>query len=539
MKVYHGSTLAEALKQVRAELGSDAVILHTRSFQQGGVMGWFARTVHEVTAARGSEIGRASRRRSQERSQRPARRPAREWTERDEPSPLVAARPTKAAAPSRLAELPAGDLIRKTYLAARQEILGGRSSQPGGESPLAKADLTPTTPTAATPSRQPSPSGSSASDQQAARLAEELSLVRRMVSELMQQRSRPMATEGPEMDQSVIQAGACDPLAAQFAELISRQVSEELAREIVEKVRRSLAGDRLADPAAVREAVRNQIATMLPASDDDDPMRWMLQRRPDGRPHVLALVGPTGVGKTTTIAKLAATFRLRHRRSVGLITTDTYRIGAVDQLRTYADIIGVRLEVVSNAGEMSSTLEKLQGLDVVLIDTAGRSQRDDPRLNQLRQLLEAAAPDQVHLVLSSTSCQQVCMEASERFEALGIDRLIFTKLDEAVGLGVLLNVARKVNKQLSFVTTGQAVPHQIEVGQAHRLAELVIEGLHHRAPNVGPSVAEGGNSAAKRASSGAKVLKVSPREVSQEREEVVTATSGVVNSRVLMRSAGS
>jgi len=114
----------------------------------------------------------------------------------------------------------------------------------------------------------------------------------------------------------------------------------------------------------------------------------------------------------------------------------------------------------------------------VLIDTAGRSQKDDPRLAQLRSFIEAASPHEVHLVLSSTCTQPVMMDAIERFTSTGADRIIFTKLDEAVSFGVLLNVARKVNKQLSYITTGQEVPHQIEPGQAKRLARLVLgEGI--------------------------------------------------------------
>jgi flagellar biosynthesis protein FlhF len=184
------------------------------------------------------------------------------------------------------------------------------------------------------------------------------------------------------------------------------------------------------------------------------------------------------VGKTTTVAKLAATMKLRHRKRVAMLTIDTYRIAAVDQLQTYANIIGVPLHVVSSLEDMRSALEQCRDCDAVLIDTAGRSQRDSEKLDQLKAFLEAANPHEVHLVLSSTCSQSVLMEAVERFNTVRTDRIIFTKLDEAVSFGMLLNVVRKVDKQLSFLTTGQEVPHQIEPGRGERLAGLILgEGL--------------------------------------------------------------
>ena len=191
----------------------------------------------------------------------------------------------------------------------------------------------------------------------------------------------------------------------------------------------------------------------------------------DGRPRTVALVGPTGVGKTTTIAKLAATFKLKQKLNVGLITLDTYRIAAVEQLRTYANIIGLPLHVLLTPEELSLALQPLRAsgptrCDGVLIDTAGRSQRDDPRLAQLRTFIRAADPHEVHLVLSSTWSQAVLMDTVERFSSIRTDRIIFTKLDEAVSFGVMLNVASKVNKRLSYVTTGQEVPHQTRAGAA-------------------------------------------------------------------------
>ena len=125
-----------------------------------------------------------------------------------------------------------------------------------------------------------------------------------------------------------------------------------------------------------------------------------IELRPGNR-KVVALVGPTGVGKTTTIAKIAANFRLRDKKTVGLITADTYRIAAVEQLRTYAEIIDLPLEVVTTPREMRRAVLQMEHLDLVLIDTAGRSPHDELRLHELRALLREANPDETHLVLST------------------------------------------------------------------------------------------------------------------------------------------
>jgi flagellar biosynthesis protein FlhF len=261
--------------------------------------------------------------------------------------------------------------------------------------------------------------------------------------------------------------------------LLQQEVSEELADEIVQDVHASLGEQGVNDASMVRDAALESISRFIPASaSNPEADEGILSLKPttDGRPRTIALIGPTGVGKTTTVAKLAATFKLKQRRHVGLITLDTYRIAAVDQLRTYAEIIGIPLQVVGSPEELPKALRRCSGCDVILIDTAGRSQRDDPKLEQLASFIRAADPHEVHLVLSSTCTQAVMLDAVERFSRIRTDEIIFTKLDEAVSFGVLLNVARKVNKRLSYLTTGQEVPHHIEPSHPRRVAELVLDG---------------------------------------------------------------
>jgi len=252
-----------------------------------------------------------------------------------------------------------------------------------------------------------------------------------------------------------------------YLQLIESQVAEDLAGDIVRAIKQQLRPEHLANDEFVREKLCEQLEKLLPVAGP-------ITRKKSVGPHVVALIGPTGVGKTTTVAKLAATLMLREKHRVGLITLDTYRIAAVDQLRKYADIIGAPLRVVQSQEDLKEAIAAMSSCEYILIDTAGRSPNDALKLNELRSLLSVAAPDEVHLVLSSTS-SQACVElAISRFSDIGADRIIFTKLDEAAHVGVVLNVVRKVNKSLSYLTTGQDVPSDIEVGHGRRLARMIL-----------------------------------------------------------------
>ncbi len=191
-------------------------------------------------------------------------------------------------------------------------------------------------------------------------------------------------------------------------------------------------------------------------------------------PRVIALVGPTGVGKTTTIAKLAAQEKLFKERRVGLITADTYRIAAIEQLRTFAEIADLPIEVVYKPEEMERALHRFRYFDLVFIDTAGRSQRNNEHLKDLQAMLTAASPDEVHLVLSLTTHEAVLRDVVERFGVVPLTHFLFTKLDEAVSAAPIVNLCWKYEQPVSFVTTGQSVPEDIEVATPETTAERIL-----------------------------------------------------------------
>ncbi len=193
------------------------------------------------------------------------------------------------------------------------------------------------------------------------------------------------------------------------------------------------------------------------------------------RSNTFAFVGPTGVGKTTTLAKLAARFALLHKKDVGLVTIDTYRIGAIEQIKTYGEIIGVPVEVAMTPEEFKEKVVKLRKeKEIVLIDTAGRPPKSLMGLAELRRFLEKVAPLEVFLVLSCTTRSRDLMQVLEEFKQLNFTRLIFTKLDETRSLGPILNVAYETQIPVAYVTNGQNVPEDIITVEPRELAKMII-----------------------------------------------------------------
>jgi len=393
--------MAGALRRVKNDLGRDAVILHTRTYKQGSVLGLGGRNVVEITATVPSD-----------------RLP-----------------PTRA--PVRIPK-------RSSERAANASAAAGRPAS------------WPNTAGTSTSKAATEPPQAAAGPQFHGDLRGELTQIRSLVEQVIDETRKTGSGQVPA------------ELLDTYTRLVQQQVADELARELLDDVRQSLTGEQLRDAEAVQARLAQRVAEMIPEAG---PIEI---DGPPGRAKVVALVGPTGVGKTTTIAKLAAHFKLREHKNVGLITIDTYRIAAVDQLKTYARIVDVPLEVVLSPAELVDAVQQMRQMDLILIDTAGRSQNDTIRLNELKSFLSAIETDEIHLVLSSTATAGTLRSAIERFGELGADRIIFTKLDEAVGFGVILDAVRSVDSRLSYVTTGQDVPDDIAVGSAREVARLIL-----------------------------------------------------------------
>lgn len=189
---------------------------------------------------------------------------------------------------------------------------------------------------------------------------------------------------------------------------------------------------------------------------------------------VNVLIGPTGVGKTTTIAKLAGRLSLTDKRKVGLITIDTYRIGAVDQLKTYADIMNLPFKVVINLKEMEEAINSMKDLDVILVDTTGRSSKNNMQISELRAFVEKAKANKVHLVISSTTKNDDIETIVKGYSQIKIDNIIVTKLDETTSYGSLLSIIDVSKKPISYITTGQNVPDDLMKPTSSEIANLIL-----------------------------------------------------------------
>jgi flagellar biosynthesis protein FlhF len=251
-----------------------------------------------------------------------------------------------------------------------------------------------------------------------------------------------------------------------FTDIIEADVDEAIARNLIDRVCSDRSAQNVADPllvkARVAQLLEDEISVTGPIATGT------------GKCRLVALVGPTGVGKTTTIAKLAANNRLREKKRVGLITVDTYRVAAVEQLRTYADIIDLPMEVVATPREMREAVARMRHLDLVLMDTAGRSPRDDIKIQELRSLLAEAEPDEVMLVLSTTAGARSLTTTAARFAEVGTTSLLLTKTDEATSLGHLASLVRSCKLPICYVTDGQNVPDDIQVADRRRLAYMIL-----------------------------------------------------------------
>ena len=589
LKTYQAWTMAEALAFVKKDLGVDAVILHTRTFERGGFFGFGRRAVVEITAARAADMpatdaataarstrtkGAATPRVTTNAHRAPDRAPdrvldrapeggaarpvetvrfsaaARAYGSQTAPgtsattstSALPLNTPLASAAQAavdvspidmnaerektrRLAQSMAIQLEKQATtrsMAARNERATGEAAATvaANFAPVSMPSATATGPaqrfvlvpeqsgagftgkltaavvrelpatavgsvTPALSTSRPEPLLSVASVASVAEraravptLATELDTISAFVGRVLAGNSS--ATPAPNLGAApTIPATTRDARPASLESAYARLIEQEVAAELADRILRDVARefDSAIDAgiapseAAVRESIERRIAALLP-SDDTDAFRILPGR--NGGARRIAFVGPTGVGKTTTLAKIAAQLALKRGLRVGIVAADTYRIAAVDQLRTYAEILGIPVEVASSPADASRACERLGDVDVILIDTAGRSQNDRMKLSELRAFLAAAEPDETHLVLSATAGARTLAREVEAFGALGIDRLALTKLDEAASFGTLVSLVERLGTRVSFLTHGQEVPDHIEVARGRRLAALVM-----------------------------------------------------------------
>jgi len=598
LKTYTASTMAQALAQVRKELGADAMILHTRSYRTGSWLGLGGKPMVEITAS--SPQPKSSRKTRRVKRSTPA-------TQRTEPveepmpeivvqrsrvsqpigQPLVQALAQQTDAPA-LQDLPQDEAPIDDRAALLQGLMGDAESMirqrlgrdrldrdqdvetqepsvstvrpsssdgfevttfktigqveefeqsnieqsvaksehavapstampantpesflPEGNVPVFEMAMTPFDESVKIPTEVAGPIESDAwistepaaepvvepivetvgkpapQSEETQTLQSQIHTLQKMMGQVLDTTRRTaVAVNKTSPDAVLPPVEMSAPLHALYTGMIDNDVTVELADRFVGAVRDRLDTDELNDASVVRHALLREIESSIQTVSDSLLTASSSDTGPGHRPRVLALIGPTGVGKTTTVAKLAATAKLRHGKRVALITSDTYRIAAVEQLKTYASIIGLELRIANSPEEMASLIDSLNDIDLVVIDTAGRSQNNHARLDELSELIKSAQPDETHLVLSSTVGDNVLRKTAERFMPLGPDRCILTKIDEAVTTGMIAGMGDRIGLPLSFVTVGQEVPEDILSARADRLARAVLDGPSAVIPGV-------------------------------------------------------
>ena len=440
-KIYRAKSMSQAVAGLREDLGADAVILETRTVRRTGFWGLLGATIVEVHAARATEVREARERTS-----------AGDGSHGDEASP-VSMQPkdviVRAPEPGEAVEF----IAAQKSVASTQVIHDEVSPDREATRRMARAMLE----RLESESSEPKPG------------PVEVEMVRSELGELRELVGQVLRHQTMNIPEDTIPQGIPEEMVCWYVDLISSEVSRELATRVIESASQELGG-RFDDRQHVRECIVHHLSRFVPTASTPLP------EPPSDGPLVIAMVGPTGVGKTTTTAKIAATCRLHRGGRVALVTCDTYRVAAVAQLRTYAEILGIPLHVAEHPGQIEGLMDSIRDVDVVIIDTPGRSQRDEDRIEELSGFLEAAKPHQTHLVLSGTAGEQVLLREAEAFLPLGVDRVVLTKLDEAVSFGMLVDVLHRIGRELSFVTTGQEVPADIEPASGDRLASMALRG---------------------------------------------------------------
>jgi len=422
IKTFRAGSLQEALNRVRDELGPDAAVLQTREVRAG----WLGLGRREVEVLASVDVWVPSRLPPRELDAEEALAvPVHETLSTSSEVP-VKARGRHVGARADLSPPPLVSDYRQAFRPTEGTLTQG---------PSVVADLCGTSrknlrSSDPVPSREQPPVNDTS-------------------------RHRPLSAASPTLLDS-------------YHELLDAEFSADQARELLDRATADLTGDdNDADGPAV---VKSRIARLI---EQDLKTTGPLAVTP-GRRRVVAFVGPTGVGKTTTIAKLAAQFRLREHRRVGLVSLDTYRIAAVEQLRTYADLIDLPLEVVSTPREMGQAMQRFADLDLVLIDTAGRSPCDEIRIHELRAFLHEAQADEIQLVLSCGTNVRQLEQVTDRFAVAGVTAVLLTKLDESTALGGLFPWLRACQVPLSYLTTGQNVPQDIEPADRKKFARRLL-----------------------------------------------------------------
>lgn len=250
--------------------------------------------------------------------------------------------------------------------------------------------------------------------------------------------------------------------AAHYKQLMKNEVQEDIARMLIERAKELSLNGQAGFDACLEKLILQILGKPQPITVTSEKRK------------VVLFIGPTGVGKTTTLAKMASILALKQKRQVGLITADTYRIAAADQLRIYSDILGIPLMVIYSPKEIKGALNVYADKDVVLIDTAGKSLNDKAQQKEIEELIALSEVDEIYIAIASNTSYSGYMNVINNYKFIPDYKFIFTKMDEAAAYGIILNCCCMSGKPLSYMTTGQNVPDDIEVVSPEKIINMLM-----------------------------------------------------------------
>lgn len=443
IRKFEASTLQQAMARVKSELGEDAVILHTRSYP-ARLFGLLGKSRVEVTAAVEDQQPRFAPARTPQSEERPHtfRAPA------IEPAPAMETVQTAAL-----------HSAANEFLSRMERLRQAESTAAFEEQPAAPRIIKAASP----PALEPAPENKLLAPPAEQVRIEALEV---RIDRLTNAMERLLSVSGP-LGQVGMLADIPAPWHASMKRLMQSSLSESLLNRLAAKVKHIPYPGAVFESRILCDLISESIQTSPPIT------------KPETGQRIISLVGPTGVGKTTTLAKLASGLVVNHSQPtrVGLITVDTYRLAAEDQLRKYADILRLDLHVVYGPEEMPDAIRRCHQADVIFIDTAGRSPRDERQMGELKAFLDQVPECEKFLVVSSTMSDRYVEEAVERFRPIEVDSLIVTKLDETQNYAAPFNIQYVTKIPVSYLTTGQNVPEDIEPFIPARVAEGILNNL--------------------------------------------------------------
>lgn len=473
--------MQEALKVIKRELGPEAIILSTKHIKSG--FGLMSKASVEVTAAIAEK---ELRKKAAAEKNLPQEVKEKIWDSKASKQAEIYndyfEKQLKRAGKD---QVQLSNKAPAKQAQARSAALPPASQQLAARAPVSQAPVAPSGPVASAnrerryidiadddapaPSRDaPAYSRAGSGDSlQVKSLQADIEQLKSMVVELA---SGATARDGATRDE--IDQDLSDEMIKALQDLVAGGVEKKLARHLVRTAAFELSPEQQRDEALIQEKIAEQMMNEIQVAD-------LLGNIGASSGHstcaVVTLVGPTGVGKTTTIAKIASLAILEKKLRVGLINLDSYKVAAADQLNTYAKIMNVPFRSVNTKEELNQAIYDFASLDLVLIDTTGRSQKDQESLLQLRHMLNGIERSRNVLMISATTKDSDIHEVVSRFKLFNPAGLVFSKLDETSVYGCIYNVQRRSGLPLLYFTVGQRVPEDIEKASGERLVDLIVE----------------------------------------------------------------